>query len=129
MKKLSMISQFSITFEQGCERYILNCKQRNLRQGTINHYKQSYVKFSKYFDRNMLLSEITEITYKDSVIYLCDTLENGVRVNSYLRDLITTFQFWMNEGWYIPHFKMQAIKVDKHSIETYSDGELKILTL
>lgn len=77
----------------------------------------------------MLLSEITERTDKDYVIYLCDTLENGVSVNSYLRDLITTFQFWMNEGWYIPHFKMQAIKVDKHSIEIYSDGELKILTL
>ncbi|MBQ5592347.1 MAG: tyrosine-type recombinase/integrase [Clostridia bacterium] len=126
MKKLSMISQFSITFEQGCDRYILNCKQRNLRQGTINHYKQSYVQFYKYFDRNMLLSEITERTYKDYVVYLCDTLENDVSVNSYLRDLITTFHFWMNEG-YIPHFKMQAIKVDKHSIETYSDGELKIL--
>ena len=126
MKKLSMISQFSITFEQGCDRHILNCKQRNLRQGTINHYKQSYVQFYKYFDRNMLLSEITERTYKDYVVYLCDTLENDVSVNSYLRDLITTFHFWMNEG-YIPHFKMQAIKVDKHSIETYSDGELKIL--
>lgn len=126
MKKLSMISQVSITFEQGCEKYILNCKQRNLRQGTINHYKQSYTQFYKYFDRNMLLSEITEETYKDYVVYLCDTIENDVSVNSYLRDLITTFHFWMNEG-YIPYFKMRAIKVDKHPIETYSNDELKTL--
>lgn len=35
MKKLSMISQVSIAFEQGCDRYILNCQQRNLRQGTL----------------------------------------------------------------------------------------------
>ena len=74
----------------------------------------------------MLLSEITEQTYKDYVVYLCDTIENDVSVNSYLRDLITTFHFWMNEG-YIPYFKMRAIKVDKHPIETYSNDELKTL--
>ena len=121
-----MINQVSITFEEGCDRYILNCKQRNLRQGTIKHYKQSYTQFYKYFDRNMLLSEITEQTYKDYVVFLCSTIENDVSVNSYLRDLITTFHFWMNEG-YVPYFKMQAIKVDKHNIEIYSDSELKIL--
>lgn len=126
MKKLSMISQVSITFEEGCNKYILNCKQRNLRQGTINHYKQSYTQFYKYFDRSMMLSEITETTYKDYVVYLCSTIDNEVSVNSYLRDLITTIHFWMNEG-YVPYFKMQAIKVDKHNIETYSDYELKEL--
>ena len=107
MKKLSMIKQFSITFEQGCDKYILNCKQRNLRQGTIRHYQQSYTQFYKYFDREMLLSEITEQTYKDYVVYLCGSIDNDVSVNSYLRDLITTFHFWMNEG-YIDRFKMQA---------------------
>lgn len=121
-----MISQVSITFEQGCDRYILNCKQRNLREATINHYKQSYTQFYKYFDRNMLLSEITEQTYKDYVVHLCSIIENDVSVNSYLRDLITTIHFWMNEG-FVPYFKMQAIKVDKHNIEIYSDSELKIL--
>ena len=121
-----MISQVSITFEQGCDRYILNCKQRNLREATINHYRQSYTQFYKYFDRNMLLSEISEQTYKDYVVHLCSIIENDVSVNSYLRDLITTIHFWMNEG-FVPYFKMQAIKVDKHNIEIYSDSELKIL--
>lgn len=121
-----MISQVSITFEQGCDRYILNCKQRNLREATINHYRQSYTQFYKYFDRNMLLSEITEQTYKDYVVHLCSIIENDVSVNSYLRDLITIIHFWMNEG-FVPYFKMQAIKVDKHNIEIYSDSELKIL--
>ena len=32
----------------------------------------------------------------------------------------------MNEG-YLPHFKMQAIKVDKSHIETYNDTELQLL--
>ncbi len=126
MKKLSMISQVSITFEEGCNKYILNCKQRNLREATINHYRQSYTQFYKYFDRDMLLSEITEQTYKDYVVYLCSTIENDVSVNSYLRDLITTIHFWMNEG-FVPYFKMQSIKVDKHNIEIYSDSELRTL--
>ena len=103
MKKLSMIKQVSITFEEGCDMYILNCKQRNLRQGTINRYKQSYTQFYKYFDREMLLSEITEQTYKDYVVYLCGQIDNDVSVNSYLRDLITTFHFWMNEGYIFLH--------------------------
>ena len=75
MKKLSMIKQVSITFEEGCDMYILNCKQRNLRQGTINHYKQSYTQFYKYFDREMLLSEITEQTYKSKSVFYIKTLQ------------------------------------------------------
>ena len=75
MKKLSMIKQVSITFEVGCDMYILNCKQRNLRQGTINHYKQSYTQFYKYFDREMLLSEITEQTYKSKSVFYIKTLQ------------------------------------------------------
>ena len=47
-------------------------------------------------------------------------------INSYLRDLITTLHYLMNEG-YIPKFKMKAIKVDKNHIETYNEYELKIL--
>ncbi len=42
MKKLKMKAMKSITFEEGCEKYLEYCRQRNLRQGTINHYKQSY---------------------------------------------------------------------------------------
>lgn len=126
MKKLTMVKQKQTTFEQGCNKYITNCKQRNLRQGTINHYKQSYTQFFKYFDKEMPLSEFNEQAYKDYVVYLCSTLHNDVSVNSYLRDLITTLHFLMNEGYVAP-FKMQAIKVDKPHVQTYTDDELMIL--
>jgi integrase/recombinase XerD len=39
----------TLTFEEGCNKYLENCRQRNLRQGTINHYKQSYTLFYKSF--------------------------------------------------------------------------------
>lgn len=122
MKKIRMGKQL-LTFEEGCNLYLANCKQRNLRQGTINHYKQSYTQFYKYFDMEMLLIEFTKEKYEEFVLHLTETIENSVSVNSYLRDLITTAHFWMNEG-YIDRFKMQAIKVDKAPVETYTEEEL-----
>ena len=122
MKKIRMGKQL-LTFEDGCNLYLANCKQRNLRQGTINHYKQSYTQFYKYFDMEMLLIEFTKQKYEEFVLHLTETIENSVSVNSYLRDLITTAHFWMNEG-YIDRFKMQAIKVDKAPVETYTEEEL-----
>ncbi len=125
MKKLKM-TVAKLTFEEGCNRYLEHCRQRNLRDGTIRHYKQSYGYFFKYFDKDMLIEEIDSNTYKDYVLHLKSTLDNDVSINSYLRDLITTIHFFMDEG-YIPHFKMKAIKVDKSHIETYKESELKLL--
>lgn len=122
MKKIKMSAK-SITFSEGCELYIDNCKQRNLRQGTIGHYRQSYTQFYKYFDPDMPIEELTQEAYNKYVIYLRDTIKNDVSINSYLRDMITTLHFLMNEG-YMEHYKMSAIKVDKTPVETYTEEEL-----
>ena len=126
MKKLKMTTTQSMTFEEGCNKYLEYCRQRNLREGTVGHYRQSYTQFYKYFDPKMPIEDIDETMYKNYVLHLKSTLDNDVSINSYLRDLITTLHFFMNEG-YIPHFKMQAIKVDKNQIETYNEAELKLL--
>ena len=126
MQKLKMKSMNSITFEEGCEKYLEYCRQRNLREGTINHYKQSYTQFYKFFDPEMPLEAIDESSYKSYVLHLQSTLKNDISINSYLRDFITTMHFLMNEG-YVTHFKMQAIKVDKSHIETYTEEELQKL--
>lgn len=126
MRKLQMQTTNSITFEEGCNKYLDNCRQRNLRQGTINHYKQSYTQFYKFFEPEIPIEQINEKAYNNYVLYLRRTLHNDVSINSYLRDLITTLHFLMNEGYVAP-FKMQAIKVDKSNVETYTDDELKIL--
>ena len=38
MKKIKMARGVTLTFEEGCNKYLENCRQRNLREGTINHY-------------------------------------------------------------------------------------------
>lgn len=121
-----MVEANSLTFEEGCNKYLDNCRARNLREGTINHYKQSYVQFAKFFDMQMPVSEMDAQLYQKYVIFLRETLHNDVSINSYLRDFITTMHFLMNEG-YLPYFKMQAIKVDRSGVETYSEEELMAL--
>lgn len=126
MKKIKMVATKKLTFREGCDKYLEDCRQRNLREGTIRHYRQSFDYFFKYFDPNMAVEDIDISKYTDFVLYLKTNLKNDVSINSYLRDLITTFHFFMSEG-YIEHFKMKAIKVDKNPIETYSEEELKLL--
>ncbi len=123
MKKIQMLKKKNLTFKDGCEKYLDDCRQRNLREGTIRHYKQSYTQFYKIIPPEMPLIEFTEKTYTDYVTYLTETLENDISINSYLRDLITTLHFLMREE-YIPLFKMRAIKADKRPIETYTEEEL-----
>ena len=126
MKKLKMNATKGLTFEEGCNKYLEYCRQRNLRQGTINHYRQSYVQFFKFFEPDTPIEEIDEEAYKRYVLHLRSTLNNDVSINSYLRDFITTMHYLMNEG-YIQSYKMQAIKVDKSHIETYNEQELQLL--
>ena len=90
MKKLKMVKGTELTFEVGCEKYLENCRQRNRREGTINHYKQSYKQFYKFFKSDMPVEKIDAKMYKDYVLHLKANLSNDASINSYLRDLITT---------------------------------------
>lgn len=74
----------------------------------------------------MPIDELTVNKYNSYVIYLKEHLSNDVSINAYLRDLITTLHYLMDNE-YMPTFKMQSIKVDKMVKETYTDAELKLL--
>ena len=58
MQKIKMSRGVTLTFEEGCNKYLENCRQRNLREGTINHYRQSYLYFYKYFDPKIPIEDI-----------------------------------------------------------------------
>ena len=86
MKNLKIKEQNFLTLDEGCSRYLDNCRARNLREGTINYYRQSYVQFAKFFDMKMPVSEIDEKLYQKYVVFLRETLNNDISINSYLRD-------------------------------------------
>jgi hypothetical protein len=77
MKKLKM-TVGKMTFEDGGNKYLGNCRQRNLREGTIKHYKQSYTRFYKYINPNTLIEDINESIYRNYVLHLKSTLDNDV---------------------------------------------------
>ena len=83
MQKIKMSRGTLLTFEEGCNKYLENCRQRNLRDGTINHYRQSYLYFYKYFDPKMPIEDIDEQTYKDYVIHLKKVLHNNKNLPFY----------------------------------------------
>ena len=74
MRKLRMLEQNFLTLEEGCNKYLDDCRARNLREGTINHYRQSYVQFYKYFGKELLVKDIDENVYQKYVIFLRETL-------------------------------------------------------
>ena len=82
MKKIKMARGVTLTFEEGCNKYLENCRQRNLREGTIGHYKQSYTQFYKYFAPKMSIEDIDEQTYKDYVLHLKSTLDRAFLISS-----------------------------------------------
>ncbi|MBO5087791.1 MAG: tyrosine-type recombinase/integrase [Lachnospiraceae bacterium] len=127
MAKIKMTIENGITFEEGCEEYILDCKSRNLREGTIRHYRDTMVQMKKYIGSDTLVKEMTVETFNDFIVELRDNpLLNDQSLNTYARDLKTIMRFFMKRE-YIPYFKIEVPKADKQPIETYTDRELQVL--
>lgn len=126
-KKLRIQASTNKTFEQGFEKFIDNCKARNLRPATIKHYKEGYKAITRFVDKNILIKDITHNTIDNFVKDCKENLNiNSQSLYTYTRDFKTILYFFM-EFEYMPTFKIELPKVDKKVIETYSDAELKIL--
>ena len=127
MKKMKMCFPREKRFVDGFEEYILDCKARNLWEGTINHYRESIKQIYKRISPDTPISSLNQRTMKDFYIALRDDPNlNEVSMGTYARDLKTLMRFFMKCG-YIPHFEIQLPKADKAPIQTYTDDELKKL--
>ena len=124
MKKMQMNVKNDVTFRQGCEEYLRDCEARNLRQGTIKHYKEAMSQLFKYIDENMLIKDMDKSTMDSLIITLRNNENiNDVSLYTYARDLKTLMYFFMKRE-YLPSFKLILAKADKQPVETYSDMEL-----
>lgn len=63
MKKLRLVENNLLTFEEGCNKYLDNCRGRNLREGTINHYKQSYSFFYIHFKNIFIFLDLSHTAH------------------------------------------------------------------
>lgn len=127
MKKMQMNIENDITFSQGCDEYILDCKARNLRNGTLRHYNDSTKQIMKYIGEDILIKDIDKDVIDDFIIQMRENPQlNDMSLYTYARDFKTLMYFFMRKE-YIPYFKIQIPKADKQPIETYTDNELRVL--
>ena len=117
----------NLTFREGLEEYLLDCKARNLRDGTLRHYTDSAKQIMKYIGEDTLISSIDRAAVDDFIVQLRDNpMLNDMSLYTYARDFKTLMYFFMRRE-YIPYFKIIIPKADKQPIETYTDRELQIL--
>lgn len=127
MGKIRMCVDERRTFAEGFEAYILDCKARNLREGTIIHYRDAIKQIYKRIPPDTLISAMDEHTMPAFIVSLRDDPNlNDVSIGTYARDLKTLLRFFMRCE-YLPHFEIKLPKADKEAIETYTDTELKML--
>lgn len=126
VRKIKIQSDNSITFSEGFEEFILNCKGRNLREGTIRHYTEGYKSITKFISKDTPIKDITHKTFDEFVASYVGLGVGSQTIYTYSRDLKTILYFFMKVG-YLKEYKISLPKVDKKAIETYSDAELKIL--
>ena len=127
MKKIKMNIENNLTFREGLEEYLLDCKARNLRDGTLRHYTDSAKQIMKYIGEDTLISSIDRAAVDDFIVQLRDNpMLNDMSLYTYARDFKTLMYFFMRRE-YIPYFKIIIPKADKQPIETYTDRELQIL--
>ena len=127
MKKIRMCFPKEKTFADGFAEYVLDCKARNLRNGTIHHYQESIKQIYKRIPPDTPISSMNKQTMADFYIALRDDPNlNEVSMGTYARDLKTLMRFFM-KCQNIPHFEIQLPKADKAPIKTYTDDELRKL--
>ena len=95
MKKLmKMTLATEKTFKDGCEEYLLDCKARNLREGTLKHYTDTMKQLYKYIPEDTPIEDLNATTFREFIIELRERSEiNSQSLNKYARDLKTIMYF------------------------------------
>ena len=104
MKKIRMCFPNEKTFREGFEEYILDCKARNLRDGTINHYQESIKQIYKRITPDALISSMCQQTMAKQFSPFSLTLRLnivGTVALLVLNAVCGTWAFSMSgEGWF-----------------------------
>lgn len=101
-KKMRLCASVQKTFEEGFQKFILDCKSRNLRQGTIIHYEVAIKQIYKRVPADTPTSELSEKTMPEFIIALREAPNiNDVSLGTYARDLKTILRFFMRREYLV----------------------------
>ncbi|MDU7243331.1 tyrosine-type recombinase/integrase [Clostridium sp.] len=127
MKRMKIKTIKSKTFEEGFKDFIFNSKARGLREGTINHYKQSYIQIIKYINKDIEIANIDETVFDTFIVNMRENKDMGSQtLFTYARDLKAIINFYISQEYCNP-FIMKLPRMDRKPIATYTDDELKKL--
>ena len=73
MKKIRMCVDTDKTFAEGFEEYILDCKSRNLRDGTLRHYRESIKQIYKRVPPDTLISDLFRPVFNHRQVSACNS--------------------------------------------------------
>lgn len=94
-KKIKLSASEGKTSQDGFEEYVLDMKARNLRSGTITHYKESIKQIYKHIPSDTLISAFSPNAMPQFLIELRDNPKlNDVSMGTYARDLKTLMRFF-----------------------------------
>lgn len=116
------------TFEEGFREFLRYCEIRNLRPASIKTYQDViYHIWYKFYNKESLIKDIGKNIFDNFILFLRkETNEKDTSIASNIKKMRTILYYFMKLE-YMEQFKIDNIKVDKDTIEVYTDEELKIL--
>lgn len=127
MEKMRMNRGKEKTLQDGVNEYLADCRGRNLREGTIRHYRDGSKQIVKYIGAETKLKDLSYESFQMLIIKLnANPQLNNMSVYTYARDFETLLLFFQKKG-YTERFLISLAEADTKPIETYTDDELRKL--
>ncbi|HBE9438107.1 recombinase [Clostridioides difficile] len=117
------------TFEQLVDEYIRQCEITNKAHYTIRIYKHHSRYFMQFIGENFPCENINLSLVEDYIEYLRDIkgLDNGVTLNSYLRNISPIIKFGYKKRYILYNFEIPTVKEQETFKEIYNKEELDLI--
>jgi integrase/recombinase XerD len=122
---ISLNNKKDISIDEAFERFINECKVKNLRPHSITFYKASWKRF-RIFANEISIYELNKKIINDYILELKNNDTKPITINTKLRGLSAIMYYFMEE-FYIDKFRFPTIKYDEPIKDTYTEEELKTL--
>ena len=124
------MKQDSISLNKGFDKFIVNCKVKNLSDMTIQYYKDGFGFFKSYLltisKENFQVKDMTKSMINNYILYMRKQELKDTTINTRIRSIRVILYFLMEEGD-LPHFKIKLISQTQENQKPYTDKEIEKL--
>lgn len=121
------MKQDKISLKNGFDKFIVNCKVKNLSDMTIRYYKDGYRFFTTYLEnKDIYLENINKKMIDNYVLYMRSQGLRDTTINTRIRSIRAILYFLMEEGD-LGYFKIKLIVQTQENKKLYTDKEIEKL--